>query len=140
MGWFTVFGSRRMGVLFLLGFSSGLPLFLTGQTLQAWLDTEHVSLAQIAQVNLVGLAYTFKFVWAPLLDRYRLPFLGRRRGWVLVFQLGLIAAIAAMSLLEPRRDLVAIACVAVVMALLSASQDVVIDAYTTDVLAPHERA
>jgi PAT family beta-lactamase induction signal transducer AmpG len=140
MGWFTVFRSRRMAVLFLLGFSSGLPLLLTSQTLQAWLDTEHISLARIAAMNLVGLAYTFKFVWAPLLDRYRLPLLGRRLGWILVFQLGLIAAIAAMSLLEPRRDLATVAGVAIGVALLSASQDVVIDAYMTDVLAPHERA
>ncbi|HEY0985946.1 MAG TPA: MFS transporter [Kofleriaceae bacterium] len=140
MSWFAVFRSRRMAALFLLGFSSGLPLLLTSQTLQAWLTAEQLSLDQIAAVSSVGLAYTFKFAWAPLLDRFRLPFLGRRRGWVLVFQLGLIGAIAAMSLLDPRRDLTAVACVAIAVAVLSASQDVVLDAYMTDVLAPHERA
>jgi PAT family beta-lactamase induction signal transducer AmpG len=140
MGWFTVFRSRRMAVLFLLGFSSGLPLLLTGQTLQAWLTAEHLSLAQIASVSSVGLAYTFKFAWAPLLDRFALPWLGRRRGWVLVLQVALIGAIAAMSLFDPRRDLGAVAVVAVGVAVLSASQDVVLDAYMTDVLAPHERA
>jgi PAT family beta-lactamase induction signal transducer AmpG len=140
MGWFRVFRSRRMVVLFLLGFSSGLPLLLTGQTLQAWLTAEHLSLQQIAAVSSVGLAYTFKFAWAPLLDRFALPWLGRRRGWALALQLALIAAIGAMSVLDPRRDLGAVVAVAVCVAVLSASQDIVLDAYMTDVLAPHERA
>jgi len=140
VGWFTVFRSRRMVVLFLLGFSSGLPLMLTGQTLQGWLTAEHVSLEQIGAVSLVGLAYTLKFAWAPLLDRFRLPFLGRRRGWVLGFQIALGGAIATMSLRDPRHDLAAIVYVAIGIAVLSASQDVVVDAYMTDVLAPDERA
>src|SRR5215475_4592930 len=140
MGWLTVFRSRRMAVLFVLGFSSGLPLLLTGQTLQAWLTAEGVPLGRIAAVSSVGLAYTCKFAWAPLLDRFQLPVLGRRRGWVLAFQLGLVAAIAVMSLLDPGRDAAAVVAVAVAIAVLSASQDVVIDAYMTDVLAPHERA
>jgi MFS transporter, PAT family, beta-lactamase induction signal transducer AmpG len=140
MGWFAVFRSRRMAVLFLLGFSSGLPLLLTGQTLQAWLTAEHVSLSQIAAMSSVGLAYTLKFAWAPVFDRFQLPFLGRRRGWVLVFQIALIAAIATMGMLDPRRDLAAVAYVALAIALISASQDVVLDAYMTDMLAPHERA
>jgi PAT family beta-lactamase induction signal transducer AmpG len=140
VGWFAVFRSRRMAALFLLGFSSGLPLLLTGQTLQAWLTAEHVSVAQIAAMSSVGLAYTFKFAWAPLIDRFALPFLGRRRGWVLVFQIGLCGAIAAMSLLDPRHDLAVVGYVAIAIAALSASQDVVLDAYMTDVLAPHERA
>jgi PAT family beta-lactamase induction signal transducer AmpG len=136
----SVFRSRRMVVLFLLGFSSGLPLLLTGQILQAWLTAKGLPLAQIAGMSSVGLAYTFKFAWAPLLDRYRLPWLGRRRGWVLAFQLGLIVAIAALGTLEPRRDLAVVVVVAFCVALLSASQDVVLDAYMTDLLAPHERA
>jgi PAT family beta-lactamase induction signal transducer AmpG len=140
MGWFAVFRSRRMVVLFLLGFSSGLPLLLTGQTLQAWLTAEHLSLSQIAAMSSVGLAYTFKFAWAPLLDRFALPFLGRRRGWVLVFQIALIGAIAALGVLDPRHDLATVEYVAISVAVLSASQDVVFDAYMTDVLAPHERA
>ena len=129
-----------MLVLCLLGFASGLPLMLTGQTLQAWLTAEKVPRAQIAAMSSVGLAYTFKFAWAPLLDRFRLPLLGRRRGWILVFQVGLVAAIAAMSQVDPRRDFEAVVVVAVAIALLSASQDVVFDAYMTDVLAPRERA
>jgi len=80
MSWFAVSRSRRMAVLFLLGFSSGLPLMLTGQTLQGWLTAELVSLGAIGAVSLVGLAYTLKFAWAPLLDWFRVPFLRRRRG------------------------------------------------------------
>ncbi|HEY6174883.1 MAG TPA: MFS transporter [Kofleriaceae bacterium] len=140
MAFLAVFRSRRMLVLFLLGFASGLPLMLTSQTLQAWLTAEEVPLGRIAVMSSVGLAYTFKFAWAPLLDRFRLPVLGRRRGWILAFQLGLIAAIAAMSRVDPARDAAAVAVVAVAIAVLSASQDIVVDAYMTDVLAPHERA
>lgn len=140
MSWLAVFRSRRMAVLFVLGFSSGLPLLLTGQTLQAWLTDEGVPLGRIAALSSVGLAYTCKFAWAPLLDRFQLPVLGRRRGWVLAFQLGLVAAIAAMSRLDPGRGPAAVVAVAIAIAALSASQDVVIDAYMTDVLAPHERA
>ena len=136
----SVFRSRRMAVLFLLGFSSGLPLLLTGQILQAWLTARGLPLARIAAMSSVGLAYTCKFAWAPLLDRYRLPWLGRRRGWVIAFQLGLVVAIAALGLIEPVRDLAVVAAVAFAIALLSASQDVVLDAYMTDLLAPHERA
>lgn len=138
--WFDVFRSPRMVVLFLLGFSSGLPLLLTGQILQGWLTAEGVSLQQIGTMSLVGLAYTFKFAWAPLLDRFQVPFLGRRRGWVLVFQIALIGVIAMMGVFDPRHDLAVIAYVAVSIAVLSASQDIVLDAYMTDVLAPHERA
>jgi PAT family beta-lactamase induction signal transducer AmpG len=140
MGWFRVFRSRRMAVLFLLGFSSGLPLLLTGQILQGWLTAEHLPLSQIAAVSSVGLAYTFKFAWAPLLDRFALPWLGRRRGWVLALQIALVIAIGAMCVLDPRTDVRAVAAVAICVAVLSASQDVVLDAYMTDVLAPDERA
>lgn len=129
-----------MLALFLLGFSSGLPLLLTGQTLQAWMADAHVDLGRIADLSAVGLAYTFKFAWAPLLDRYRLPFLGRRRGWILALQLALAVAILAMGTVDPLRQPVALATLAVIVAFLSASQDVVIDAYKADVLAPAERA
>ena len=136
----TVFRSRRMAVLFALGISSGLPLFLTGQTLQAWLSDRRVDLHRIAALSLVGLAYTLKFAWAPVLDRYRVPLLGRRRGWVLVLQLALAVAIAVMGGCDPVAAPVALATAAAVVAFLSASQDVVLDAYSNDVLAPHERA
>jgi MFS transporter, PAT family, beta-lactamase induction signal transducer AmpG len=140
MGLFAVFRQRRMAVIFLLGFASGLPLMLTGQVLQAWLTAAHVSLDRIAAMSAVGLAYTFKFAWAPLLDRFRLPWLGRRRGWVLACQLVLVAAISAMSLVDPRDHAGALAAIAIAIAAASASQDVVLDAYLVDLLGPAERA
>jgi MFS transporter, PAT family, beta-lactamase induction signal transducer AmpG len=129
-----------MAVLFLLGFSGGLPLLLTGQTLQAWMTDAGVALGRIADLSAVGLAYTLKFAWAPLLDRYRLPFLGRRRGWCMALQLALALAIAAMGAVDPVAQPLWLATLAIVVAFLSASQDVVIDAYKADVLSPPERA
>jgi MFS transporter, PAT family, beta-lactamase induction signal transducer AmpG len=139
-GWLDVFRSKRMVVLFLFGFSGGLPLLLTSQTLQAWMTAVGVDLGGIADLSSIGLAYTFKFLWAPLLDRYRLPFLGRRRGWLLAFQLGLIATIAVMGAIDPLAQPLELAAIAVAVAFLSALQDIVIDAYNADSLAPHERA
>ncbi|MBL0216137.1 MAG: MFS transporter [Myxococcales bacterium] len=129
-----------MAVLFVLGFASGLPLYLTSQTLQAWLTTAGVSNERISMLSLVGLAYTLKVAWAPLLDRYRLPFLGRRRGWMLALQIGLCAAIGAMGCVDPVTDPELLVVLAVGVAFLSASQDVVLDAYNADLLAPAERA
>lgn len=129
-----------MAVLFLLGLSGGLPLLLTGQLLRAWLQSVDASVDQIAAFSLVGLAYTLKFAWAPLFDRFRLPFLGRRRGFILLFQLLLIVAIAVMGTFDPVVEPEILALAAVVVAFLSASQDVVIDAYKADLLAPEERA
>lgn len=136
----AIFRSRRMLVLFLFGFSSGLPLYLTGQTLQAWLTSANVSIADIAAMSAVGLAYTFKFAWAPLLDRYSLPFLGRRRGWVLVTQIGLMISVIAMGFVDPASDPGLLAVLAVCVATFSASQDIVLDAYNADLLTPDERA
>ena len=132
----AVFRSRRMAILFALGFASGTPYFLTSQTLQAWMSSIGVDTGRIAALSAVGLTYTFKFAWAPLLDRYRLPFLGRRRGWALACQLGLVVAIVGLGASDPS----AVAIPAVIVAFLSASQDVVLDAYNADVLEPHERA
>lgn len=137
--WSDVFGSRRMVVVFLLGFSGGLPLLLTSQTLQAWMTGAGASLDQLAALSTVGLAYTFKFAWAPLLDRYALPLLGRRRGWLLATQLALAAAIVAMGQLDPVAQPELMFATAIVVAVLGASQDIVIDAYKADVLAPEER-
>jgi PAT family beta-lactamase induction signal transducer AmpG len=135
-----VFRSRRVLVIALLGFSSGLPLLLTGQTLFAWMAEEGVALTAIGALSLVGLPYTFKWVWAPLLDRFRLPFLGRRRGWLLLFQLGLIGGIAVLGSLDPRTQPAGLAVAALVVAFLSASLDVVVDAFNTDTLRAEERA
>jgi len=125
--------------LLLLGFSSGLPLALTAGTLQAWATVEGVSLQDIGFLTLVGSAYTLKFLWAPLVDRYVPPFLGRRRGWMALTQLLLAISIACMALLSPAGHLGALAMVAVVVAFLSATQDIAFDAYSTDVLHKEER-
>lgn len=133
-----VFASRKMAVLLLLGFSSGLPLYFTDKMLQAWMTVEGVKIATIGAFGLVGLPSTFKFVWAPLLDRYVPPFLGRRRGWLVITQVFLLLATAAMALHDPRRGLQLLAINAVLIAFFSASQDIVGDAYRTDVLAERE--
>jgi PAT family beta-lactamase induction signal transducer AmpG len=136
----AMFSSRRMAVVGGLGFASGLPLLLTGQTLSAWMTVEGIDLKTISAFSLVALPYTFKFTWAPLLDRYPLPWLGRRRGWIFTLQLLLIAAIATMGTVQPRSSPALLAVLAVLVAFLSASQDVMVDAYNTDVLPPEQRA
>jgi len=125
--------------LLALGFASGLPLALTSGTLQAWATVENVSLQQIGFLTLVGSAYTLKFLWAPLVDRYVPPLLGRRRGWMLLTQLLLGLCIMAMGLLSPSSALLPLALLAVGVALLSATQDIAFDAYCTDVLHKEER-
>jgi len=138
-GW-RVYGGRRVAPLLLLGFSSGLPLALTTGTLQAWATVEQVSLQSIGFLTLVGTAYTLKFLWAPLVDRFAPPWLGRRRGWVFLTQWLLAALIAAMGLFSPGSELQVLAVLAVGVAFLSATQDIAFDAYSTDVLRQDERA
>ncbi len=130
---------HRLAVVALLGFASGLPLALTGQAMQAWLTVEGLSLATIGFLSLVGLPYTFKFLWAPLMDRFDLPWLGRRRGWLVLTQLALAGALLALSMTSPRESIRLFALLAVVVAFLSASHDVVNDAYRTDLLPAPER-
>lgn len=127
-----------MVALLLLGFSSGLPLMLVGRTLQAWMKEAQVDLSIIGWFSLIGLPYTLKFLWSPLLDRFVPPFLGRRRGWLLMTQIGLLLAIATMSLQQPAQALQLLAINALAIALLSATQDIAGDAYRTDVLQPNE--
>lgn len=134
-----IFTQRNAAVLLLLGFASGLPLALTAGTLQAWMTVENVDLKTIGFFSLVGQAYVFKFLWSPMMDRYTPPFFGRRRGWLLVTQLALIAGIVAMGFMQPSRDLTLLAALAVLVAFCSASQDIVFDAWKTDVLPPEER-
>lgn len=133
-----IFGQPKMAVLLFLGFSSGLPFYLTSKTLQAWMTTAHVDLATIGFFSLVTLPYSLKFVWAPVMDRYVPPFLGRRRGWVVITQLLLLVAIGAMSLHDPERGLKMLAINAIAIAFFSASQDISLDAYRTDVLTDRE--
>jgi PAT family beta-lactamase induction signal transducer AmpG len=127
---------QRLAVLALLGFASGLPYLLTGTTLTARLADAHISLAGIGAFSLVALPYSLKPLWAPFLDRYRLP-LGRRRGWLIVFQLALIGALALLAFAKAAGE---IANAALAVAMLSASQDIVSDAYRTELLPPRERS
>jgi PAT family beta-lactamase induction signal transducer AmpG len=112
---------------------------LTGQAMQAWLSMEGLDVATIGFLSLVGLPYTFKFLWAPLMDRFDLPWLGRRRGWLVLTQLVLAAALMVMAGVSPKGATQAFALMAVAVAFISASQDVVIDAYRTDLLPAAER-
>ncbi len=137
---FKQYLSPRVYPLLVLGVASGLPLALTGGTFQAWATVAGVSLKQIGFLTLVGIAYTFKFLWAPLIDRYAPPILGRRRGWMLIAQLLLGNALIAMGLLNPVQDLIWLALLATFVAFLSATQDIAFDAYSTEVLNKDERA
>ena len=134
-----LYTSRRVAPLLALGFASGLPLALTGGTLQAWATVEQVSLQQIGFLTLVGTAYTLKFLWAPLIDRYAPPWLGRRRGWMVLMQVLLALGILAMGCLSPGQNLLPLALIAVFVAFCSATQDIAFDAYRSDVLHKDER-
>ncbi len=134
-----VFTRRNAVLLLLLGFASGLPLALSSGTLQAWMTVDNVDIKTIGFFSLVGQAYVFKFLWSPMMDRYSPPLLGRRRGWLLITQLLLIAAITLMGFMQPTRDLTLLAMLAVFIAFCSASQDIVFDAWKTDVLPAAER-
>ncbi|MFH1082631.1 MAG: MFS transporter, partial [Pseudomonadota bacterium] len=133
----TIF-SARMFVALAMGFACGLPLLLTITVLQAWMTEEGMDLAVIGAMALVGLPYTVKFLWAPLLDRYTLPFLGRRRGWLLIAQLALIASIAGLGLTDPGNNPWMVASVAFLVTFFSASQDIVVDAYRREDLPDEE--
>ncbi len=131
---------KRMAAVLFMSFASGLPFNLTGFTLQAWLASEHVDIRTIGFFSLVGVPYIWKFLWAPLLDRYSAPILGRRRGWILIFQACLAVSIGAMGFCSPTANLPELAMAAVLVAFFSATQDIVIDAYRVDTIPPHERA
>jgi PAT family beta-lactamase induction signal transducer AmpG len=135
----TVFSSRRIAAVTALGFASGLPLSLTGGTLQAWMAVSGVDLRTIGIFALVGLPYTLKFFWSPLMDRFVPPWLGRRRGWIIITQVGLMVGISVMAFSSPREAPLFLAAIAMIVAFTSASQDIVIDAYRTDVLHEKER-
>jgi PAT family beta-lactamase induction signal transducer AmpG len=133
-----VFTQRKMAAILFLGFSSGLPLFLTSRTLQAWMTVEGVDLGTIGLFSLVALPYSLKFLWAPVMDRYIPPFLGRRRGWLAITQVALLLSIGAMALHDPSRGLQLLAFNALLIVFFSASQDIVFNAYQVDVLDERE--
>jgi PAT family beta-lactamase induction signal transducer AmpG len=128
-----------MVCVFWLGFSSGLPLLLIGSTFKAWMTELGVSLSMVGAFALVQLPYSLKFLWAPLLDRYQFPFLDRRRGWILVCQLGLAAALCALAGSSPSSHLAYSAFLCLTIAFLSATQDTAIDAYRREILLDEEQ-
>jgi PAT family beta-lactamase induction signal transducer AmpG len=131
----AVYRDRRVLLILLLGFSSGLPLLLTASTLSAWLATVGVKRAAIGAFALVATPYSLKFLWAPLMDRLKPPLpLGRRRGWGITIQALLVAAMLGLAACDPKRNLTAMAALAVAVAFLSATQDIVIDAFRVEYL------
>jgi PAT family beta-lactamase induction signal transducer AmpG len=136
----AAYADRRILVMLALGFSAGAPLPLTGFTLRQWLSESGITLGAIGLTSLIGLSYTLKFVWAPALDRLAPPLaLGRRRGWLLPIQLGLIAATAAMAFTDPLSDAAMVVAAGVLVAFLSASQDIVIDALRIEMMPPEQQ-
>src|SRR6266481_5967090 len=142
-GWrnsLSVYTEPRVILVLLLGFSSGLPLLLTFSTLSAWLATAGVRRAAIGAFALVGTPYALKFLWSPLIDRLPPPLpLGRRRGWGITIQIALVAATLGLGSCNPSRDLALMGTLALLVAFLSASQDIVIDAYRVEILAPDQQ-
>lgn len=137
--YYQVFRQRSIAIITFLGFSSGLPLSLTSSTLQAWMTVTGVDLRTIGIFTLIGLPYTIKFLWSPLMDRFVPPLLGRRRGWIIITQLCLIVGISAMAFNSPQYSPFLLAIIALFVAFISSSQDIVIDAYRTDILKEKER-
>jgi len=136
--WTEILFNRKMLACIFLGFTSGMPLYVLISLVPAWLRSNDVNLATIGLFALIGLPYTWKFVWSPLMDRYKLPFLGRRRGWALLTQVVLLLAIGVLGQFDPSTSLQVIVAVVFVVALFGASQDIVIDAYRRELLADDE--
>jgi MFS transporter, PAT family, beta-lactamase induction signal transducer AmpG len=136
--WREALLNRRMLICVFTGFSSGLPLYLLISLLPAWLRTGGVDLKTIGFFALIQIPYTWKFLWSPLLDRYALPLLGRRRGWMLVTQLVLLAAIPLFGALDPKAEIWSVVALSTIVAFFSASQDIVLDAYRREILPDPE--
>ena len=121
---FKIFTSYKMLIMLVMGFASGLPLALTSTVLQAWMKTEKIDISTIGLFSLVAVPYSLKFLWSPLIDRYVPPFLGRRRGWILIFQVALIIFISALGFSDPKVNLSLVAFFANCLDFFSASQDI----------------
>ena len=130
--------NRRMLICIFTGFSSGLPLFILYQLVPGWLRSEGVSLTEIGLFSLIGIPYVWKFIWSPLMDRYSLPVLGRRRSWMLLTQVLLLFSIASFGYVDPVMNIWSVAYLAAAVAFFSASQDIVLDAYRRELLPEHE--
>ncbi|MDO5640756.1 MAG: AmpG family muropeptide MFS transporter [Neisseria sp.] len=135
--WQQIF-TRRMLICIFTGFTSGLPLYFLINLIPAWLRSEAIDLKTIGLFALIGLPFTWKFVWAPVMDAVRLPFLGRRRGWMLVTQIGLLLTLAAYAFLNPHQHMAVIMGLSLVVAFFSASQDIVLDAFRREILPDNE--
>jgi PAT family beta-lactamase induction signal transducer AmpG len=136
--WTEILFTRKMLACIFLGFSSGMPLFVLVSLVPAWLRDNGVDLATIGLFALVGLPYTWKFLWSPVMDRFKLPFLGRRRGWALLTQVLLLLSIGLLGHFNPATSIESIVWIVFAVALFSASQDIVIDAYRRELLADDE--
>ena len=130
--------NKRMLICIFTGFSSGLPLFILYQLVPGWLRSEGVSLTEIGLFSLIGIPYVWKFIWSPLMDRYSLPFMGRRRSWMLASQILLLVSIASFGFINPIYSIWSVAYLAAAVAFFSASQDIVLDAYRRELLLEHE--
>ena len=130
--------NRRMLICIFTGFSSGLPLFILYQLVPGWLRSEGVSLTEIGLFSLIGIPYVWKFIWSPLMDRYSLPVMGRRRSWMLLTQILLLFSIAGFGFVDPIMNIWSVAYLAAAVAFFSASQDIVLDAYRRELLPDHE--
>jgi PAT family beta-lactamase induction signal transducer AmpG len=130
--------SRKMLAILLLGVASGIPLGIVITVLQAWMTKSGIDLKTVGLAVLVQMPYTWKFAWSPLMDRFVPPFLGRRRGWMLISQVVMLVSIAAMGQFDPAHSLMAILALSTVVAFAGASHDIVIDAYRRDVLDESE--
>jgi MFS transporter, PAT family, beta-lactamase induction signal transducer AmpG len=135
----TVLASPKLLAILVLGAASGFPNQITESALQAWLKDAHISNTTIGLMSYVSLPYLLKFLWAPLVDRYPLPLFGRRRGWMFAMQVALAVTIALLALQDPRAALAPLAACAVAIVFFSATQDIAIDAWRTDVSLPSER-
>ena len=133
-----VYFSRQMSILLLMAFSSGLPYELSGELLRTWMTTAGIDIGLVGLAGLVAIPYTWKFVWSPLMDRFVPPFLGRRRGWMIICQVGIAAGAAAVAFSNPAEDLRWVLGAALFVAFCSASQDIVIDAYRAELLSRRE--
>lgn len=136
--WRAAILNRRMLICVFTGLASGMPLYVLFQLVPVWLSEGGVSLVEIGLFSLVGIPYTWKFLWAPMMDRWVPPFLGRRRGWMLITQVALLFSIGIFGMYEPAQSTWVIAWLAVAVAFFSASQDVVLDAYRREILPDQE--
>ncbi len=135
--WQQIF-TKNMLLCIYTGFCSGLPLFVLIQLMPAWFTSANLDIKTIAAFTLTSLPYTWKFLWAALLDRYFPPFLGRRRSWIFLSQVGLLAILMSYGFFDPVADIHIIVVLSVILAFLSASQDIVIDAFRREILSDNE--